>query len=153
MTTSLSSPSRPAALESASARFGLRSLLPGLLGGIWILMLVAIGTGAYVFVSNSEQASWEERQSEAAGNAAQRISAFLERVDGSLRLVGALDPASLPAQQAALKFLNSHGGANPGAAEVLVLAQRLNDQQLAQLDSRLQQRSVAPPASARPRPP
>jgi len=53
----------------------------------------------------------------------------LEMLHGPQRI--AIAPATV--QKVAIKFLNSHGGMNPGAAEIMVFGQELSRKQVAQL--------------------
>lgn len=79
-------------------RFGpgtqsLKRRLLALLGFVLFVSLLVIATSVLYFVNRTEQAAWQGRQSEAARNAGQTVSAFVQRVEDTLAMFSALDHA------------------------------------------------------------
>ena len=59
-----------------------------LLGGAFLTVALVIGIAVAVFVYRTEAETWRARQGEAARNAAQIVSTFMQNVRGTLTLIG-----------------------------------------------------------------
>ncbi len=93
-------------------------LISGVLLGILIL---AIGIGVLYFIYQTEQTAWQERQTEAASSAAERVAAFMTRARDNLQFVASLNPQQLADDK---EFLPKLSEQNPALLEIV----RLNKQ-------------------------
>lgn len=73
----------------------LRRHLFNLLGIIFLVTLLLIGAGVYYFIYQNEQIFWQSRQQDAANNAAEIVTSFIQRTEDGVRLVGSIDRADL----------------------------------------------------------
>src|SRR3954471_1943465 len=69
----------------------LKRRLLVLLGAVLLVTLFIIALSVLFFVNRTEQAAWQGRQSEAARNAGQTVSAFVNRVEDTLMMLSVLD--------------------------------------------------------------
>ncbi len=106
----MTSTGQPAAnvIPAINPRHSLRRRLRILLGGVALITFLLIGAGAYLFVFRTEQVAWQGRQREAAQNAGQTVTAFINRIEDSLTLVGVLDRSYLEAQPHVLRDALKH---------------------------------------------
>jgi len=84
--------------KTLGASLSVRKYLLLLFGVALLLTLIITNTIVFWFVYLTEQTAWLERQNETSQRAADTVSAFLDRVEGDLTLVGSLDRQLLEAQ-------------------------------------------------------
>lgn len=107
-------PQSPAAPRQISLRWRMTAALSLVL----LSVLIMLGIGATYFAWQTEREVWRSRQREAANNAAQTISAFIDRSQNNLILVGLLDPAWLHDQP---RYLEGVLDQAPGLLEIIRL--------------------------------
>jgi len=59
----------------------------GLMGTVFLVILIVTGASIYIFTSNSEASAWRGRQGEAARSAATTVATFVDKAQ-SLLMVG-----------------------------------------------------------------
>ena len=67
-------------------------------GVILLIVLLVAGGGVLFFTFLTEQQAWQGRQAEAARSAGEKVSAFLQNVEASLKLIGSVDATYLENQ-------------------------------------------------------
>ena len=67
-------------------------------GVILLIVLLVAGGGVLFFTFLTEQQAWQGRQAEAARSAGEKVSAFLQSVETSLKLIGSVDATYLETQ-------------------------------------------------------
>ena len=72
-------------------RKSLRWRLLSLLAAITLATLLFIGLGVFLFISQNEETTWQERQAEAARYAAETVATFITRIQDTLVVVSQLD--------------------------------------------------------------
>ncbi|HJW82801.1 MAG TPA: GAF domain-containing protein, partial [Anaerolineae bacterium] len=112
-------PRRSGRSPTAPHAHNLRWRLLGLLGSVLVLALLTIAAGVSFFVSATEQSAWQDRQREAARHAGEVVTAFIQRAEGYLTLIGTLDRVYLQVQRHIMADLLQH---EPALLEVIRVA-------------------------------
>lgn len=96
----------------------LRWRLLAILGGMFLITLLVIGTSVFYFIFQNEQRFWQERQVEAALQASETVTEFVQRVEDTLHMVGSLEKSELLANPRLLDRLLQQ---NPAFLELIRL--------------------------------
>lgn len=96
----------------------LRWRLLALLGGMFLITLLGIGTSVFYFIFQNEQRFWRERQAEAAWQASETVTGFIQRVEDTLHVVGSLEKSDLLANP---RLLDRMLRQNPAFLELIRL--------------------------------
>ena len=62
---------------------------------MFLITLLVIGTSVFYFIFQNEQRFWQERQVEAALQASETVTEFVQRVEDTLHMVGSLEKSEL----------------------------------------------------------
>ncbi len=98
--------------------YSLRWRLLALLGGMFLITLLAIGTGVFYFISQNEQHAWQGRQGEAARHAGDTVVVFVQRMEDTMSLVSSLQRDELIANPQLMPRLLKQ---NPALLELIRL--------------------------------
>ena len=96
----------------------LRRRLLTLLGTIFLLTLIVIGTSMYYFIYKNEQQLWRGRLNEAALSSGETVTAFMTRMQDTLHLAGALPPRLVTSDPQVMSSLLEQ---NPALLELIRL--------------------------------